>query len=156
MSMSGVVASGNVTEIFEKFKMVGGHKPPVYDYLCFAIDKKEWIVETAQPYGTEASTNGGTEMSLAELVKKMPKTSCRFYAFPLKWKQADGDRSTILLISWVSNNSPVKERMMYASSAETLKKACTGAVYIDANDYDESEISKDIITKVSKGKAIDI
>ncbi|KAJ4018101.1 hypothetical protein NW766_004177 [Fusarium irregulare] len=64
----------------------------------------------------------------------------------------DGKRTKTVFISWVPQNSPIKLRMLYASTMESLKKALNIGVFIHADGHEDIEWPE-LIQAASGGKA---
>ncbi|KAM0243729.1 hypothetical protein ACHAPO_000586 [Fusarium lateritium] len=61
-------------------------------------------------------------------------------------------RTKTIFISWVPQNSPIKLRMLYASTMEYLKKAVNIGVFIHADDQEDIEW-EELVKTASGGKA---
>jgi cofilin len=64
----------------------------------------------------------------------------------------DGKRTKTIFISWVPQNSPIKLRMLYASTMEYLKKAVNIGTFIHADDQEDIEW-EELVKTASGGKA---
>ncbi|KAJ5338813.1 Actin-binding cofilin/tropomyosin type [Penicillium brevicompactum] len=65
---------------------------------------------------------------------------------------SEGKRTKIVFITWVPGETSVKDRMIYASTKEQLRKFLDVKASIHADDLDELEW-KTVLKEVSGGKA---
>merc|ERR1712080_632297 len=101
-------------------------------------DKKSIIVEkTAEP---------GTPFE--KLCEDLPDGDCRYvvYDVPITTKSG-AETNKMIFIMWSDDNSPVRTKMLYASSKDALKKKLTGINdEFQATDRSDLEL-KDVAKK---------
>merc|ERR1712073_249544 len=78
------------------------------------------------------------------------KDLCRyaFYDYEYQFTPQGGDsvmRSKLFLLNWCPETSAIKNKMLYASSFDSLKRAFEGVKILQANDF--SDIEKDAVEK---------
>lgn len=102
--------------------------------------------------------------------KELPENDCRYAVYDFEYAKGDeGKRNKICFYAyipisicswlltiyyrWSPDTAPIKSKMVYASSKESIKRAFTGlGVEIQGTDY--AEVSYDsVLDKVSKGRA---
>jgi cofilin len=85
-----------------------------------------------------------------DFVKQLPEDECRYAIFDFEYEKAPGEgiRNKICFIFWVPDTSKVRQKMIYASSKDALRKKLAGvATEIQATDF--SEVGYDaVIEKV--------
>ncbi|RGP78665.1 cofilin [Fusarium longipes] len=86
-------------------------------------------------------------------VDKTGKPAPRYAVYDVDYDLgADGKRTKTVFISCVPRNSPIRLRMLYASTMEYLKKAINVGVFIHAGDQEDIEW-KELVKAASGGKA---
>ncbi|RLV86953.1 Cofilin [Meyerozyma sp. JA9] len=115
-----------------------------FKFIIFALnDKKTQIIVE------ETSTDQDYEAFL----EKLPENECKYaiYDFEYEISGSEGKRSKIVFFTWSPDNSPVRSKMVYASSKDALRRALNG-ISADIQGTDFSEVSYDsVLEKVSKG-----
>ncbi|EIM86005.1 uncharacterized protein STEHIDRAFT_122014 [Stereum hirsutum FP-91666 SS1] len=135
---SGVAVNPACLEAFQELKL--GKKTK---YLIFAISKDltEIVVEKKS-----------TSTSYDEFVADLPEAECRWAIYDFEFeKEGAGIRNKICFISWSPDDSKVKQKMLFASSKDALRRALVGiAAEIQATDF--SEVAHEsVLDKVSRG-----
>merc|ERR1712158_311594 len=118
-----------------------------YLYAIFIIKDGEIVVEK---YGEK--DKGNYESFLKDLAVKDEngKDACRyaFYDYEYQFNPQGGDsvmRSKLFLLNWCPETSAIRNKMLYASSFDSLKRAFEGVKILQANDF--SDIEKDAVEK---------
>ncbi|KAF4438415.1 cofilin [Fusarium austroafricanum] len=90
---------------------------------------------------------------LLSAVDKSGKPAPRYAVYDVDYDLGeDGKRTKTIFISWVPQTSPIKLRMLYASTMEYLKKAVNIGVFIHADDPEDIEW-EEVVKTASGGKA---
>ncbi|KAH7166436.1 putative cofilin, actophorin [Dactylonectria macrodidyma] len=77
----------------------------------------------------------------------------RFAVYDVEYNLGDdGKRIKTVFLSWVSQEAPIKSRMLYASTREQLNKALNLGVSIHADDLEDIEWNN-VLKEASGGKA---
>ncbi|MFJ7272606.1 actin-binding ADF family protein [Streptomyces sp. NPDC099050] len=89
-------------------------------------------------------------MTYEDFVKALPENEPRYAIHDYEFATTDGRKtSKIVLFSWVPESSPIKHKMVYASSKSTLRATLSGiAVEIqatDPGDLDREEVDARVI-----------
>eukprot|EP01003_Olkasia_polycarbonata_P007835 NODE_934_length_650_cov_498.618968_g863_i0.p1 GENE.NODE_934_length_650_cov_498.618968_g863_i0~~NODE_934_length_650_cov_498.618968_g863_i0.p1 ORF type:complete len:153 (+),score=41.55 NODE_934_length_650_cov_498.618968_g863_i0:34-492(+) len=67
--------------------------------------------------------------------KQLSNKEARYYVFDFEFDAgADGKRQKILFLNWIPDECPVKQKMLYASSKDAIRKKLEGVIEIQAND----------------------
>eukprot|EP00047_Mylnosiga_fluctuans_P001363 m.219952 g.219952 ORF g.219952 m.219952 type:complete len:140 (-) comp10279_c0_seq1:73-492(-) len=137
---SGVRVADDVPTVYNEIKL--GHK---FEYVIFKInDALDTIVvdECAAP-GTSYST----------FLSKLPKDNGRYAVFDFKYELEDGgQRNKLVFIVWVPDAAKVKQKMIYASSKDALRKALVG-IQLEVQATDSEEIDHaTILATLQKSK----
>lgn len=128
---SGVTVSPNCAEVFNELKL--GHK---HRYIIYAMTEnlKEITVEkTATPDATY-------DEFVAELKAAEAKGECRYGAFDLQCEIEGRKCEKILLFMWAPDGAKIKQKMVYTSSKDYLRRALVG-VSKEIQATDDSELS---------------
>ncbi|KAJ1934353.1 cofilin [Linderina macrospora] len=71
-------------------------------------------------------------------IADLPETECRWAVYDLEYNKGEGVRNKILFIAWSPDNAKIKNKMLYASSKDALRKKLVGiAAEVQATDFDE-------------------
>ncbi|KAF9780363.1 hypothetical protein IL306_000621 [Fusarium sp. DS 682] len=120
-------------------------------FVIFKItdDEQSVVVEEISP-DTEYET---FRQKLLSAVDKHGKSAPRYALYDVDYDLGeDGKRTKTIFISWVPQNSPIKLRMLYASTMEYLKRAVNMSVFIHADDQEDIEWDE-LVKTASGGKA---
>merc|ERR1712110_863663 len=125
---SGVKLSDGVKHAYDDIK-----KHSKYLYAIFIIKDGEIVV-------------GNYESFLKDLAVKDEngKDACRyaFYDYEYQFNPQGGDsvmRSKLFLLNWFPETSAIRNKMLYASSFDSLKRAFEGVKILQANDFSDIE-----------------
>ncbi|ORX76955.1 putative COF1-cofilin [Basidiobolus meristosporus CBS 931.73] len=134
---SGVSVNDKCLESFQLLKL-----KKQYKYIIYKLndDNTEIIVEEASEAGT-----------YDDFINALPETECRYAVLDLEYeKPGEGMRNKICFYAWSPDNSKVKQKMVFASSKDALRKRLVGiAAEIQGTDYDEVSFET-VLEKVSR------
>jgi len=143
---SGVTVSSNAKTTYEEVK-----KDRRYRYIIYYIkDEKVIEVESTGP-------REGTYQDFLEELNKY-KSDCRYCVFdfpvaiPVEGSQESSSMSVnrLVLMRWCPEQAKIKQKMLYSSSYEALKRALVGIYkYVQACEFEEASQSaiEDAFTK---------
>jgi hypothetical protein len=125
---SGVTLKTECVPIFTEMKL--GHK---YRYIIYSLTddlKQIQVLKTAPPAANY--DNFVEELKEAEEARK-----CRYGVFDAEYKLKDGQtRQKLVFFLWSPEGAAIKQKMIYTSSKDYLKKALVGiGKEIQACDY---------------------
>lgn len=137
---SGVVPNEHCKPAFDRVR-TGKIK-----FVTFKIDdnaeKTEVCVEGAKQ----------ADFKFEEFLKLLPETESRYAVLDWGVKTDDGrEFSKLFFISWVPDNCKAKEKMLYASSKQSLRNALSG-VHLDMQAADLDDLTEEIFTMRALGK----
>ncbi|ODQ67859.1 cofilin [Nadsonia fulvescens var. elongata DSM 6958] len=139
VSRSGVTVNDEALTAFNELKL--GRKTK---YIIFALnDSKTEIV---------VSSTSNSE-SYDDFLADLPENDCRYAIYDFEYETASGEgkRSKIVFYTWSPDTAPIRPKMVYASSKDSLRRALTG-ISADIQGTDFSEVAYDtILEKVSRG-----
>ncbi|CAI2187458.1 18001_t:CDS:2 [Funneliformis geosporum] len=130
-SASGVNVEDRCLEAFQELKL-----KKKYKYLLYKLDddNKSIILEKA----VEESTYD-------DFIGILTSSGPRYAVYDFEYeKPGEGQRNKIAFYSWTPDDSKVKEKMLYASSKEAIRKRLVG-VAIEIQGTDLSEVSYDAV-----------
>ncbi|GAA6034781.1 hypothetical protein JCM8097_001166 [Rhodosporidiobolus ruineniae] len=137
---SGVAVNQQCIETFQTLKL--GKK---LKYIVFKLsdDNKEIVVD-------KQSESADYE----EFIGQLPESGCRYAIYDFEYERpGEGKRNKICFVAWSPDNSKIKDKMLYASSKDALRRALVGiATEIQGTDYDEISYNV-VLDKVSRGTA---
>merc|ERR1712156_1278459 len=139
---SGVKLSDAVKHAYDDIK-----KHQKYLYAIFVIKDGEILVEKSVTKQAESYETFLKDLSVKD---EAGKDLCRyaFYDYEYQFNPQGGDsvmRSKLFLLNWCPETSAIKNKMLYASSFDSLKRAFEGVKILQANDF--SDIEKDAVEK---------
>ncbi|MFD3788749.1 actin-binding ADF family protein [Streptomyces cyaneofuscatus] len=91
------------------------------------------------------------KLTYDEMLDQLPRGEPRFVVYDLEFSKGEGEgkRSKITLISWCPEGTPVKQRMVYSSSYNTLKNMLDSVqVYVQATDLSDMEY-EELVSRAS-------
>jgi len=144
---SGVTVSVDAKQSYDEVK-----KNKKYRYIIYSI-KDEKVIEVE----TKGDRNAGYQDFLSQM--KDLKDQCRYCLFdfpadtPAEGTNEPGKISLdrLVLMTWCPEGARVKQKMLYASSYDALKKALVGVYkYVQACDFEE--LSQEAIEEALKKK----
>jgi cofilin len=125
---SGVGVSTDVKSAFEDQL-----KKHAYNYIIYQIvDERTIVVET----------KGGSDASYDDFLSNIPPSACRYATINFPVTVDGGELWRPTLITWAPEDAPIKQRKIYASTYDALKKSLVG-VYSYINALDSDELSAD-------------
>ncbi|CAO1636992.1 unnamed protein product [Sympodiomycopsis kandeliae] len=134
---SGVAVSPDCLEAFQQLKL--GKK---LKYIIYTLsgDNREIIVG-------KTSTSDSYDEFLAEL----PPAECRYAIYDFEYEKGDdGKRSKICFFTWSPDDAKIKQKMIYASSKDAIRKALVG-ISSEIQGTDVSEVDyQTVLDKVSR------
>jgi cofilin len=138
MSSSGVPVHSDCIAVFQDLKL-----KKKYKYIIFSLNKE----------ATEIIVQGAGNDDYEEfIVKALPETECRWAIYDFEFeKEGGGRRNKITFLSWSPDDAKIKQKMLFASSRDALKRALNG-IAIEIQGTDLSEVSYEIVfEKANRG-----
>jgi len=131
MSSSGVPVHSDCITVFQDLKL-----KKKYKYIIFSLNKE----------ATEIIVQGAGNDDYEEfIVKALPETECRWAIYDFEFeKEGGGRRNKITFLSWSPDDAKIKQKMLFASSRDALKRALNG-IAIEIQGTDLSEVSYEIV-----------
>ena len=116
--------------------------------------KYKFIIYTLNDAKTEIVVDEtSTETDYDAFLEKLPENECKYaiYDFEYEIGGGEGKRSKIVFFTWSPDTAPVRAKMVYASSKDSLRRALNG-VAADVQGTDFSEVAyESVLEKVSRG-----
>ena len=130
---SGVAVNDEVVEAYQELKL--GHKNK-YFVASLNADNTEIVV----------TKKAGPSATYEEFLADLPANQCRYAVYDFDYDAGEGPRNKILFVVWAPDASKIREKMLFASSKDALRKKLVGiGAEIQATDF--SEISKDTVNE---------
>uniref|UniRef100_A0A2I3GW11 ADF-H domain-containing protein n=1 Tax=Nomascus leucogenys TaxID=61853 RepID=A0A2I3GW11_NOMLE len=125
---SGVAVSDGVIEVFKDMKMCKSSTPEEAK-KCKSEDKKNIILEE----GKEILVG-----DVATFVKKLPYKDYCYALYDATYETKESKEEDLVFIFWAPESAPLKGKIIYASSKDTIKRKLTGIKHaLQANCYEE-------------------
>ncbi|KAH8082013.1 recombinant Actophorin [Cristinia sonorae] len=135
---SGVGVSGECAGIYNDLKL--GKK---YKYIIYNLNKNytEIIVEKTS-----------TSTSYDDFIADLPEAECRWAVYDFDFEKEDGGkRNKLVFVSWSPDDAKVKQKMLFASSRDALRRSLVGiAAEIQGTEYSEVAYES-VLEKASRG-----
>lgn len=114
--------------------------------------KLKYVVYGLNPKFTEIVTlSTSTEADYDNFLKEFPNNECRWAVYDFEYEVEDGGkRNKVVFYYWSPSDSPVKQRMVYSASNNTLKGRLGIAVEIQGNDEGDLEYVN-VLEKAKRG-----
>ncbi|WWC88140.1 cofilin [Kwoniella dendrophila CBS 6074] len=122
-------------ECLEKFQELKTGKKMTYVIYGLSEDKKSIIVlKTSE------------DKDFDNFVGELPEKECRWavYDYEFTLPGGEGIRNKLVFVVWSPDDANVKNKMMFASSKDALRRRLEG-IHIEIQATDFSEITKDAI-----------
>eukprot|EP00914_Ancora_sagittata_P010460 GHVO01020169.1.p1 GENE.GHVO01020169.1~~GHVO01020169.1.p1 ORF type:complete len:148 (+),score=20.83 GHVO01020169.1:95-538(+) len=125
---SGVSVNPECVELFNDIKL--RHN---YRYIVYALTddlRQIRVLKTAPVTGTY-------DEFVEDLKEAEDKRECRYGVFDAEYELANGEkRSKLVFFLWSPDSSKIKQKMVYTSSKDALRKALVGVGKdLQANDH---------------------
>jgi cofilin len=93
------------------------------------------------------------EATYEDFLKLLPEDDCRYAVYDFEYRKGEdeGVRSKICFIVWAPDAAKVRQKMLYASSKDSLRKSLAG-IMTEIQATDASEIAHE--TVLDKVRAI--
>jgi cofilin len=135
---SGVAVNPECIRIFQDLKL--GKK---IKYITFNLSKDftEIVVEKTS-----------LSQSYEDFLDDLPENECRWAVYDFEYeKQEGGKRNKICFYSWSPDDAKIKQKMLFASSRDALRRSLVGiAAEIQGTELSEVE-HESVLDKVSRG-----
>ncbi|KAF5317553.1 hypothetical protein D9619_013164 [Psilocybe cf. subviscida] len=135
---SGVAVNPDCLKEYQALKLGKTHK-----YIIFTLNKglTEIVVEKTS-----------TEKDYDKFLEDLPEAECRWVAYDFEFeKEGAGKRNKIVFLSWSPDDAKIKQKMVFASSRDALKRALDG-VAIELQGTDFSEVAYEaVLDKANRG-----
>jgi len=138
MAASGVIVSEECNTLYQELKL--GKK---LRYIIFKINDACSEIEVEKQ---SASTD------YDEFLSDLPENEPRYAIYDFEYSKGDaGIRNKICFYAWTPESSSIKQKMIYASSKDALRKSLVG-LSVEIQGTDLSEVSHEaVLEKVSRG-----
>lgn len=128
---SGVAVSGTCREIFDKLKFKKN-----IPYIIYKIENDKTVVVDKQGEPVDGESPEATH---ARFVADMPNDQPRYAVCDFKFTNAEGiPQDKIILVYWSPDDKANrKDKMLYASTKDAIRKALNFSKDCQCNDYDD-------------------
>ncbi|KAF7484771.1 Hypothetical predicted protein [Marmota monax] len=124
---SAVTVSDGVIKVFNDMKVRKSSTPEIVKkrkktvLFCLSEDKKNIILEEGKEIlvGDVGQTVDDPQ---ATFVKLLPDKDCRYALCDATSKTKESKKEDLVFIFWAPESAPLKSKMIYASSKDTIKK----------------------------------
>ena len=93
---------------------------------------------------------GAGQATYEQFVAELPPKEGMYTIYDFDYEIEGGKRNKLMFIVWAPDDAPIKEKMLYASSKDGLKKKIVGIQWeVQGTDYEEVEFAE-IVNKFAK------
>ncbi|KAF5360671.1 hypothetical protein D9756_004989 [Leucocoprinus leucothites] len=87
-----------------------------------------------------------------EFLSQLPENEPRYAVYDVEYEsEGGGRRNKIVFIAWTPDNAKIKQKMVYASSKDALRKSLIGiAVEVQASDFSEAAYESELLKHFSQ------
>merc|ERR1712062_742003 len=113
--MSGVAMNDSCLKAYGDMQL---HKGTRYRFTQMKIDGKEIVIDKQHP------SSGCSDTDWEEFRRQLPENEGRFVVYDWPRKGAGdgtGTGEVLIFIAWCPDTAPVRAKMLYASTAESIK-----------------------------------
>ncbi|ORX42499.1 hypothetical protein BCR36DRAFT_407068 [Piromyces finnis] len=138
MSITGITVDPECIHFYNDLKLCHNHK-----YIVFAFNKEKTKIVVERSGDDE-------DMTYDEFIDSLPKNECRYAIFNFVFDHSYmgtniiAQCERILLLLWCPSTAKIREKMLFASSKRSIKKALDG-VQVEIQGTDYSEIDYDTV-----------
>ncbi|KAF8625928.1 hypothetical protein AX17_006654 [Amanita inopinata Kibby_2008] len=135
---SGVGVSPSCLDTFQQLKLGKKHK-----YVIFGLNK-----DSTEIVVVKMSSSNDYE----EFISDLPETECRWAVYDFEFeKEGAGKRNKLVFYSWSPDTAKVKQKMLFASSKDALRRSLVG-IAVEIQGTDPSEVAYDaVLEKANRG-----
>jgi len=113
-----------------------------HKYMIFNLSKDSTTIITEKK---------SEEQDYDTFLADLPEAECRWAIYDFEFEKDGGIRKKLCFFMWTPDDAKTKNKMLFASSKEALKRALVGVpVEIQATDYEEVSYQS-VLEKASKG-----
>ncbi|KAF3931104.1 Cofilin [Dactylellina cionopaga] len=112
-------------------------------YILLRVSDKltEIVLEKTVPLSAGSKYN--------DFLADLAWTECKFAVYNFEYDFEGSHRSKIVFFHWAPESSKVRDKMVYASSKDALKKALEG-IEVEIQGTDKSEVEEAVVLEKSK------
>jgi len=115
--------------------------------------KYKYIIYKISNDLTEIVIDSTGDLDYEDFLGVLPEEECRWAIYDFEYeKEGAGRRNKITFLSWSPDNAKIKQKMLFASSRDALKRSLTG-VAIEIQGSDLSEVSYEVVLEKANRSA---
>ncbi|KLO15999.1 actin depolymerizing protein [Schizopora paradoxa] len=115
-------------------------------YIVFKLTDNYKEIDVGEALEVEKGATVDNEETFTTFVSKIKGESpqCRFAVFDFEYNAGEGLRKKIVFFFWAPDDAKVKDKMVYASSRDALRKKLEG-VQVEVQCNDDSELDYNFV-----------
>ncbi|XP_030074583.1 cofilin-2 [Microcaecilia unicolor] len=128
---SGVTVSDAVLAVFNDMKVRKACSPEDAKkrkkYVCFRLsDDQRTIIVDEECELLVGDVGEKVADPYKHLVNMLPKDACRYVLYDACYETKESKREDLVFIMWVPEDVPIKQKMLYASSKDSIRRKFPG------------------------------
>ncbi|KIK68648.1 hypothetical protein GYMLUDRAFT_54248 [Collybiopsis luxurians FD-317 M1] len=131
---------------------VGVNASSLADFETLKLGKKfRYIIYNLNKDNTEIITEKTSDSKdYEEFISHLPETECRWAVYDFEFeKEGEGIRNKLCFFMWSPDDAKIKNKMLFASSKDALRKALTG-IAVEIQGTELSEVSYEAVLDKAK------
>jgi len=121
---SGVTVDPKCLEEYQALKLKKKLK-----YIIYQLSKDKTQIEVEKTSDSQ---------SYDDFVADLPATACRWAVYDFEFEQGEGKRNKLCFFAWSPEEAKVKDKMLFASSKDSLRKSLVGiGAEVQGTDFSE-------------------
>ncbi|KAF2070931.1 hypothetical protein CYY_007755 [Polysphondylium violaceum] len=133
---SGVKIDPQTVETYNSLKL--GRKFRCIFYQMSADNTQICVEKTLEPTS-----------SFEDMVAALPQSDSRYVVFDYEYQEEGATKNKIVFVNWCPDTAPIKKKMLYTSSKDSIRKALVG-IQVEIQATDLSECSKEVFDEKCK------
>ncbi|KAL0058236.1 cofilin [Marasmius tenuissimus] len=121
---------------------VSVHDECVQSYQELKLSKKlKYIIYKLNDNNTQIVVEKKSDSKdYEDFIGDLPETECRWAVYDFEFSKDGGTRNKLCFFAWSPDNSKIKQKMVFASSKDALRRSLDG-IAVEIQGTDNSEIA---------------
>ncbi|KAM6494457.1 actin depolymerizing factor [Amanita muscaria] len=127
---SGVNVDQGCVETYQQLKL--GKK---LKYIIFTLNKENTSIIVEKTSESE---------DYDDFVGDLPESECKWAIYDLRFEKEGAPRSKLVFYSWSPDTAKIKQKMVFASSRDALRRSLVG-IGVEIQGTDSSEVAHEAV-----------
>ncbi|XP_062256679.1 non-muscle cofilin 1-like [Platichthys flesus] len=149
---SGIKTSDEVTTIYNEMRLVKNDANQLERIRIVVFEIKDSQIQPTKTFRQKDLTD--VENVYKVFLEQMPSGECCYLLYDCHFETKDSPKEELVLVMWTPDTSKCKDKMVYASSKQYIRKAMPGIKhemeFNDASDYEIETFADKLGKNISK------